>query len=87
VAIAISLAISSAFRAGPLAAAAAAAAATAVAKSRDDPTTAERIGWLPLLVRSPSEVKVGRVGTGCARIHFFGLAPDFFSLPGSHVCA
>lgn len=29
--------------------------------------------------RSPSEVKVRRVGTGCARIHFFGLALDFFS--------
>lgn len=28
--------------------------------------------------RSPSEVKVRRVGTGCARIHFFGLALDFF---------
>jgi len=86
VAIAISPAISSAFRARPLAAAAT-AARTYLAKSRDDPTTAERIGWLPLLVRSPSEVKVGRVGTGCARIHFFGLAPDFFSLLGSHVCA
>lgn len=30
--------------------------------------------------RSPSEVKVRRVGTGCARIHFFGLALDFFPL-------
>lgn len=30
--------------------------------------------------RSPSEVKVRRVGTGCARIHFFGLALDFFLL-------
>lgn len=29
---------------------------------------------------SPSEVKVRRVGTGCARIHFFGLALDFFPL-------
>jgi len=27
------------------------------------------------------EVKVRRVGTGCARIHFFGLALDFFSPP------
>lgn len=44
--------------------------------------------------RSPSEVKVRRVGTGCARIHFFGLALDFFLLfpageargISSHVC-
>jgi len=33
--------------------------------------------------RSPSEVKVRRVGTGCARIHFFDLVLDFFfPLPG-----
>lgn len=36
----------------------------------------------------PSEVKVRRVGTGCARIHFFGLALDFFARGiSSHVCA
>lgn len=32
----------------------------------------------PAAARSLSEVKVRRVGTGCARIHFFGLALDFF---------
>lgn len=56
-----------------------------------DGATAERA---LAAARSPSEVKVRRVGTGCARIHFFGLALDFFSFfpageargISSHVC-
>lgn len=42
--------------------------------------TADRRGKHGLAgARSPSEVKVRCVGTGCARIHFFGLTVHFFS--------
>lgn len=66
---------------------------TYLAESRDSTTAMVRRRSGLWLLPDP-EVKVRRVGTGCARIHFFGLALDFFSfLPAgeargisSHVC-
>lgn len=54
------------------------ASRTYLAESREARRRSGLAAAAAAAARSPSEVKVRRVGTGCARIHFFGLALDFF---------